>query len=236
MSVEFLYKFILIGEQSTGKTSILSRFHANKFNEVYHETIGVDFLIKHVSLNDKKVKCQFWDASGSEKYRSIIGAYFKGANGIMAVYDLTDRASFDAVRTQLDCYRHHIYAETPIMVVGNKLDLDADRQVDLTELKELSNANGYLWMEISAKTGQSVDEAFNRLIKESFERNESTLSKLSIPSVDKMTKFSSYTLPKLVENEKHLNTQSVNSFSASSSVYFTQDQSKKIIADVMYNL
>ena len=204
------------------------------------------------------MKCQFWDASGSEKYRSIVSAYFKGANGILAVYDITSRASFESLKTQLNCYKNHVFTDTSIVVIGNKADLSEKREVLETELDEFANANGFNSMEISAKTNVNLNDCILNLVKQTFYRNDSnTITKLA-PIVQESTTLKTISLPKInayTHELEHTNTTltnvtaypdnsqqfasrseflnaNSNSFLIGSNSFIQKDQNKKIIADV----
>jgi len=249
----FLCKFILIGDQSVGKTSLLSKFTSGKFSDFYHETIGVEFATKIIAVSDtKKLKCQFWDASGSDKYRSIISAYFKGASAIIAVYDITSQISFDSLKTQLNCYKSHIGDDTAVMVIGNKLDLaDEKRQVSSEDLGQFTNDNKFMAAEVSAKLGTNLNESLIGLAKQAYYLNEHNIAKLT-PRLANRTISCSFSLPKLSQNNlKHETTNSTNninsesllskseflnansnSFLLANGPVLYRDQNKKIIADV----
>lgn len=203
------------------------------------------------------MKCQFWDASGSEKYRSIVSAYFKGANGILAVYDITNRASFESLKTQLNCYKNHVFTDTSIVVIGNKADLSDKREVLETELDEFATINGFISMEISAKTNSNLNDCILNLIKQTFYRNDSNITKLA-PVVQESANLKTISLPKInsytherentnttltnvtaypdnsqqfASRSEFLNANS-NSFLIGSNSFIQKDQNKKIIADV----
>ncbi len=241
-SNESVYKYILIGDSCVGKTSILSKMISNKFSEVYYETIGVELLTKNITVNEKKLKIQIWDASGAEKYRSIVSAYFKGANGIIAVYDITNKNSFDSIKTQLKCYKNHICSDTSVIIIGNKSDLEANRAVNEEDLIAYANANNFLYIEVSAKTGSNIEESFNSLIKRSVSIKQTSLSKLSI-NLERNANVTSYLLPKMNKTSNSIETEmksssryklidvNSNSFLSGSMNSFSEHY-KKIIADV----
>ena len=128
---EALYKIVLIGESNTGKTSMLIRFADNIFTENYLCTIGVDFKIKTLKVDDRVIKMQVWDTAGQERFRSISHAYYRNSHGCIAVYDITNRASFELIEEQIMNFMAYSAQDVAknIVLVGNKCDLDGRRKV-----------------------------------------------------------------------------------------------------------
>ena len=197
------------------------------------------------------MKCQFWDASGSEKYRSVISAYFKGATAIIGVYDVTNRESFDSLKQQLECYSSHISPQTSILILGNKTDLNDKRQVAREELEAFTNGNNFLGGEVSAKYNTDLTENIISLLKQTLSSKNEILKLVPAQECGLKT----FTLPKisnscsmpterekimtqeqeitqaLVSRSEFLNANS-NSFLLGSASLYNKDQNKKIIADV----
>lgn len=170
---DLIYKYIIIGDQSVGKTSLLNRFINNSFNETYQETIGVDYQTQYFDFNKKCLRLQWWDAGGNEKYRSIVSAYFRSTAGIIAVYDITNKRSFDSLKMQLNCLKKHLSLEKLfVYLIGNKTDLDEDREVCFEEVKEYAIKNDFLLTEFSAKTSYLTTELLTEIVKESILRKD----------------------------------------------------------------
>eukprot|EP01126_Amoeba_proteus_P017307 TRINITY_DN1827_c0_g2_i2.p1 TRINITY_DN1827_c0_g2~~TRINITY_DN1827_c0_g2_i2.p1 ORF type:complete len:135 (+),score=19.38 TRINITY_DN1827_c0_g2_i2:75-479(+) len=118
---DLLFKIVLVGDSSVGKSNLLSRFTKNEFYEETKSTIGVEFAVKNVRLREKIVKAQIWDTAGQERYRAITSAYYRSAVGAMLVYDLVQKESFDNIERWLAELRQHADSNIEIMLVGNKL-------------------------------------------------------------------------------------------------------------------
>ena len=162
---EFMYKILLLGDSSVGKTCILTRYSENTFQEDHLATIGLDFKQKNVNLeNGKSVKVQIWDTAGQDRFKSITKNYYKGAHGIMLIYDVTTRKSFDNVRNWIDTIKEEVSDKVNIILVGNKIDNNDNRQVTTEEGQEIANEYKLPFYETSAKTGDNIDKAFNDLI------------------------------------------------------------------------
>ena len=155
---------MLIGASASGKTSLLLRFIEDKFSDSYLCTIGVDFKIKTLQVDNMAVKLQVWDTAGQERFKSISQAYYRNSHGCVAVYDICSRQSFESISDQIsnfinyspqDCQRN-------IVLVGNKLDLEDKRQIKYHEGLELAKKLGLAgFVETSAKDGgQALDDAF----------------------------------------------------------------------------
>jgi len=130
-------------------------------------TVGVDFKIKTLDIDGKLIKCQIWDTAGQEKYRTIINAYYRNANGIIIVYDLTNRVSFNNVKSWLLDFENGAQnINIPKLLIGNKSDLESVRQVDFEAGKELAEELDLKFLETSAKTAQYVKEAFYSIARE----------------------------------------------------------------------
>ncbi len=162
-----LYKIVLIGESNTGKTSMLLRFADNVFTENYLCTIGVDFKIKTLRVDNKVVKMQIWDTAGQERFRSISLAYYRNSHGCIAMYDISNRASFDSIEEQIMSFISSSAQDAAknIILVGNKTDLEGKRKVSTEEAIKLGkklNLAGVF--ETSAKVNNSVEDVFFRTI------------------------------------------------------------------------
>uniref|UniRef100_A0A7S0LEA0 Uncharacterized protein n=1 Tax=Coccolithus braarudii TaxID=221442 RepID=A0A7S0LEA0_9EUKA len=163
---DFLIKLLLIGDSGVGKSSILARFADDSFSQGFIATIGIDFKIRTITLDDKKIKLQIWDTAGQERFRTISSTYYRGAHGIIVVYDITNQESFTNVKrwlTEIDKYARENVNK---LLVGNKVDLVLDdgdtrlRKVKLADGKAFAEQLGVKFLETSAKKGDFVDTAF----------------------------------------------------------------------------
>ena len=157
---DFLFKLLLIGDSGVGKTCILVRFSEDCFNSTFISTIGIDFKIRTVEIDGKKIKLQIWDTAGQERFRTITTAYYRGAMGIMLVYDVTNEKSFDNIRNWIRNIDENAAADVEKMILGNKCDLDESRVVSKERGQLLANEHQVKFMETSAKSGHNVERAF----------------------------------------------------------------------------
>lgn len=163
-----LFKVLITGDSAVGKSNIMSVFSEGVFAESFHATIGVSFATKLFSLQfeDKRrdVKMQIWDTAGQERYRSITASYYRGAHGMFIVYDITERATFEnAFTIWLKEARARLGEDVPIVVVGNKCDLEDQRVVSIEEAEGRAEEMGTFFMETSAKQNHNVGQAFELL-------------------------------------------------------------------------
>ena len=167
--VDYIFKILIIGDSSVGKSNLLLRFSDNVFHDTFLPTIGVDFKIRNVTVGDKSIKLNIWDTAGQERFKTITAAYYKGAHGIILVYDITDRESFSNLGNWLNEVRKHAGPAVTRLLVGNKCDREDDRKVTRQEGLDFAQANGMQFMETSAKTRVNVDEAFFALSRQVFD-------------------------------------------------------------------
>ena len=132
---DHLFKLVLIGDSGVGKSCLLLRFADFSFQESYISTIGVDFRFRTVDIGDKKVKLQIWDTAGQERFRTITSAYYRGADGIIMVYDVTNVESFENVKNWLKEVEDHASEDTCKLMIGNKNDC-TNKAVPYTKAKE----------------------------------------------------------------------------------------------------
>jgi len=157
---DYLFKYIIIGDSGVGKSCLLLQFTDKRFEPVHDLTIGVEFGARMITITDKQVKLQIWDTAGQESFRSITRSYYRGASGALLVYDVTRRETFDHLQSWLDDARQNSNTNMTIMLIGNKSDLDAKRQVSTEEGQQFAESHGLIFLETSAKTAHNVDEAF----------------------------------------------------------------------------
>ncbi|XP_059152828.1 ras-related protein Rab-26-like isoform X2 [Physella acuta] len=173
---------MLVGDSGVGKTCLLVRFKDGTFlSGSFISTVGIDFRNKIVEIDGAKVKLQIWDTAGQERFRSITRAYYRDANALLLLYDITNKTSFDNVRAWLGEINDYSQDGVVIMLLGNKCDATADRQVRKEDGERLSKEFGVPFMETSSKTGLNVDLAFNAIGRELKNRkvngyNESTFT------------------------------------------------------------
>jgi len=158
------YKLVFLGDQSVGKTSIITRFMYDNFDRHYQATIGIDFLSKTMYLEDRTVRLQLWDTAGQERFRSLIPSYIRDSSVAVVVYDVSNRASFLNTAKWVEDVRAERGNDVVICLVGNKTDLGNDkRQVSTEEGEERSTKDGLMFMECSAKAGYNVKSLFRKL-------------------------------------------------------------------------
>lgn len=169
---DHLFKLVLIGDSGVGKSCLLLRFADDQFTETYITTIGVDFRFKTIPVPSgtidkntgnpvmKTIKLQIWDTAGQERFRTITSAYYRGADGIVVVYDCTDRDSFNHIEEWVEEVNKYASVTTSKILLANKCD-EKDQKVTAEEGREKARKLGLGFIETSAKTGQNVEEAFS---------------------------------------------------------------------------
>ncbi|KHN75286.1 Ras-related protein Rab-4B [Toxocara canis] len=176
----YLLKFLIIGNAGTGKSCIMHQFIENKFKADSAHTIGVEFGSRMVVLGGKKVKLQIWDTAGQERFRSVTRSYYRGAAGALLVYDITNRESYNALQQWLIEARNLASAHIVVVLVGNKKDLQDDRQVMFLEASQFAQENDLAFMETSALNGENVEETFLKCAKIIISKIESGMKHITI--------------------------------------------------------
>jgi len=159
---DYLFKLLLIGDSGVGKSCLLLRFADDTYTESYISTIGVDFKIRTVELDDKTLKLQIWDTAGQERFRTITSSYYRGAHGIIVVYDISDADSYQNVKSWLGEIERYAKPDVQIVLVGNKCDKE-NRAVTFQEAKDFADEQGIEFLETSAKSARNVEEAFMKM-------------------------------------------------------------------------
>lgn len=158
------YKLVFLGDQSVGKTSIITRFMYDNFDRHYQATIGIDFLSKTMYLEDRTVRLQLWDTAGQERFRSLIPSYIRDSSVAVVVYDVSNKTSFSNTAKWVEDVRAERGNDVVICLVGNKTDLGNDkRQVSTEEGEERARKDNLMFMEVSAKAGYNVKSLFRKL-------------------------------------------------------------------------
>ncbi|KAK6067788.1 Ras family protein [Seiridium cupressi] len=160
---DFLIKLLLIGDSGVGKSCCLLRFSEDSFTPSFITTIGIDFKIRTIELDGKRVKLQIWDTAGQERFRTITTAYYRGAMGILLVYDVTDQRSFDNIRTWFANVEQHATEGVNKILIGNKCDWEDKRVVSTEQGEALAKELGIPFLEVSAKSNINIDKAFYSL-------------------------------------------------------------------------
>ncbi|PAA64251.1 hypothetical protein BOX15_Mlig028052g1, partial [Macrostomum lignano] len=163
---DYLFKLLLIGDSGVGKSCLLLRFADDTYTESYISTIGVDFKIRTIELDGKTIKLQIWDTAGQERFRTITSSYYRGAHGIIVVYDVTDQESFNNVKNWLQEIDRYASENVNKLLVGNKCDLTAKKVVDFATAKEYADKLGIVFLETSAKNSTNVEQAFMSMAAE----------------------------------------------------------------------
>eukprot|EP01012_Entosiphon_sulcatum_P031167 TRINITY_DN3892_c0_g1_i1.p1 TRINITY_DN3892_c0_g1~~TRINITY_DN3892_c0_g1_i1.p1 ORF type:complete len:210 (+),score=43.92 TRINITY_DN3892_c0_g1_i1:71-700(+) len=170
MAHEYIFKYIIIGDMGCGKSCLLHQFTDHKFLPDSPHTIGVEFGTRVVEINAKNIKLQIWDTAGQERFRAVTRSYYRGAAGAVLVYDITRRSTYNHLASWLTDARNLTNPHTVMMLVGNKVDLEAQREVSFEEASRFAQENGLFFLETSAKTGKNVEAAFLETAKQIFEK------------------------------------------------------------------
>ncbi|KAF5460127.1 hypothetical protein F2P56_020018, partial [Juglans regia] len=163
---DYLFKLLLIGDSGVGKSCLLLRFADDSYLDSYISTIGVDFKIRTVEQDGKTIKLQIWDTAGQERFRTITSSYYRGAHGIIVVYDVTDQESFNNVKQWLNEIDRYASENVNKLLVGNKSDLTANKVVSYETAKAFADEIGIPFMETSAKNSTNVEQAFMAMAAE----------------------------------------------------------------------
>lgn len=161
----YLFKLIIIGDSGIGKSSLLNRFSDNVYTDSYISTIGVDFKITTIEIDNKICKLQIWDTAGQERFRTITSSYYRGAHGIMVVFDITNRDSFTNLPIWLKEIYNYASENVKIILIGTKADLDAKRVISYDDAMAFAIDNNMDYIETSAKKDTNIDTAFTTLTK-----------------------------------------------------------------------
>jgi len=157
---DYVFKLVLIGDSGVGKSCLLLRFADDTYTESHISTIGVDFKIRTIQLDGKTIKLQIWDTAGQERFRTITSSYYRGAHGIIVVYDTTDSETYEHVKTWLHEIDRYASENVNKLLVGNKSDLTSKRQVETEAAKEFADSVNIPFLETSAKNATNVEDAF----------------------------------------------------------------------------
>lgn len=171
---DYMFKILLIGDTNVGKSCLLLRFADDTYTGSFISTIVVDFKIRTIEVDHKIIKLQIWDTAGQERFRTITSSYYRGAHGIIVVYDVTDKESFNHVPEWLNEIEKYACENVNKLLFGNKSDLTAKRVVSTEQGKEFAESQGIEFLETSAKEATNVEQAFLTLATQIKTRMTST--------------------------------------------------------------
>ena len=163
------YKIMVLGESKVGKTSLIKRYTKDQFGGVYLTTVGMDFQDKIIEIEDKKVRLQVWDTAGQERFRNVTKSYFQSSHGLLVVYDITDRESFEKINFWMDNIKNNAPENAKLILVGNKCDLADERKVTIEDGENKARNYNIKFFEASAKDGTNVNELFFYLANEIYQ-------------------------------------------------------------------
>ena len=187
MSDDCVYKVLLLGDSSVGKTCFLLRYCDKTFQEAHLSTIGLDYRLKTMTLKSgKNIKLQIWDTAGQDRFRAITKNYYKGANGIILIYDVTNLQSYENVKNWINQIKDEANPNVIIYLAGNKVDVkDEDRVVKTVDGKKIADEYNLKFYETSAKSGINVNLIFEELV----ENVDEVYSKLEVPKKEVKNKI-----------------------------------------------
>ena len=175
MSEDCVYKVLLLGDTTVGKTCFLTKYTDKTFQDAHISTIGLDYRLKSMNLKSgKNLKLQIWDTAGQDRFRAITKNYYKGANGIILIYDVTSLQTYENIKTWVNQIKEEAPQNVVIFIAGNKIDMEEERKVTTEEGKRLAEEFGYPFYETSAKDDININEIFDDLV----EKVDSIYSKL----------------------------------------------------------
>jgi small GTP-binding protein len=184
-----LIKVVIIGDSGVGKSAFFKRYIDGDFMENYITTIGLDFSIKNLTWQNKKIKIQIWDTAGQERFRSIVASYYRGAHCIFVMFDLTKQSSFDSIKNWMN--EIHKFSNHFVIIIGTKNDLCHNRIINDDQIDEICKEYNVPYYETSAKTGENIDDIFYKVCELSFaKKNDNTKLLTNSISIHKQQKLS----------------------------------------------
>jgi len=168
----FLTKFVLLGEGCVGKTSVVIRYVQNSFNDKHITTLQASFLTKKLNIAGKRVELAIWDTAGQERFHALGPIYYRDSNGAVLVYDITDEDSFQKVKNWVKELRKMLGQDIALAIVGNKIDLEKERNVTVAQAEEYAKSVGAVHYQTSAKLNRGIEELFLDLSKRMLETSQ----------------------------------------------------------------
>lgn len=163
------YKIVILGQSSVGKSSIVTRFIHDRFDEFQESTIGAAFFSKVIENEGKSVKFDIWDTAGQERYRSLAPMYYRGAKFALVVMDITQGDSLISAKYWIEELQRNSDNNSNVMLVGNKSDMESEREISIEDAEYFSKEYDISYIEVSAKTGSNIDNIFENIYKQLIE-------------------------------------------------------------------
>ena len=161
-------QLLIIGDSTVGKTSIITRFANGTFDSNYLATVGLDNFTKDEIIDNKTIRIKIWDTAGQERYKSLTKGFFRNAEGVMLVYDVTNSETYENLKYWMQSIKNNLgenMGEIPIIIIGNKIDCQ-EREVSVEEAENFWKEQGFPYFETSAKTGENIDKTIKFLVKQ----------------------------------------------------------------------
>ena len=175
-------QLLIIGDSSVGKTSIISRYANGTFKEEYLATVGLDYYTKDEIIDNKTIQIKLWDTAGQERFKALTQNYFRNAEGVLLVYDVTSTDSFDNLKYWISSIKENMEKKNmhiPVIVIGNKIDMEEAREIKRENAEKFAGESNYKYFETSAKTGVGVDDAIRELVNQVLKQSGSDDQKQS---------------------------------------------------------
>ena len=160
-------QLLIIGDSTVGKTSIITRFANGTFNSNYLATVGLDNFTKDEIIDNKTIRIKIWDTAGQERYKSLTKGFFRNAEGVMLVYDVTNSETYENLKYWMQSIKNNLgnsIDDIPIIIIGNKIDCQ-EREVSVEEAENFWKEQGFAYFETSAKTGENIEKTIKFLVK-----------------------------------------------------------------------
>ena len=175
MNYDKTCQILIIGDSSVGKTSLITRYTNGTFKEEYLATVGLDYYSKNEEINNQTIQVKLWDTAGQERFKALTQNYFRNAEGVLLAFDVTNEESFNNLKDWINSIKINMEAKNiflPLIVVGNKIDMENERDITKEDAENFASENKYKYFETSAKTGEGVDEAVKELINLVLNQNQ----------------------------------------------------------------
>ena len=166
MNYDKTCQILIIGDPSVGKTSVIRRYTNGTFKEEYLSTVGLDYYSKEEIIDGKTINIKLWDTAGEERYKSLTQNYFRNAEGVLLVFDVTNTDSFNNLKDWISSIKLNMEGNNifiPIVIIGNKLDMEDQREITKEQAEQFVSENKYKYFETSAKTGEGIDKSIREL-------------------------------------------------------------------------